>query len=148
MRGRKLVAKVASRRGQAQFPKEDFQIDLETMSCVCPAGQQTQKVVSISSGERYGAPGVPLQAFRFDAAICDACPLRASCVRARLGKGRLVMIQGRIKAPFAGTTCSTPSQGPSSSSTGRGSIGCKCVAGVLCELLRLTRPERQGDTHS
>ena len=90
--GRKLVAKVASRRGQAQFPKEDFQIDLETMSCVCPAGQQTQKVVSISSGERYGAPGVPLQAFRFDAAICDGCPLRASCMRARLGKGRVVMI--------------------------------------------------------
>ena len=90
--GRKLVAKVASRRGQAQFPKEDFQIDLETMSCVCPAGQRTQKVVSISSGERYGALGVPLRAFRFDAAICDGCPLRASCMRARLGKGRVVMI--------------------------------------------------------
>ena len=90
--GRKLVAKVASRRGQAQFPKEDFQIDLETMSCVCPAGQRTQKVVSISSGERYGALGVPLRAFRFDAAICEGCPLRASCMRARLGKGRVVMI--------------------------------------------------------
>ncbi len=90
--GRKLVAKVAIRRGQAQFPKEEFRIALETMSCTCPAGQQTQKVVSISSGERYGAPGVPLQAFRFDAAICDACPLRPKCVRARLGKGRLVML--------------------------------------------------------
>jgi hypothetical protein len=90
--GRKLVAKVASRRGQAQFPKENFRIDLETMSCTCPAGQQTRKVVSISSGERYGAPGVSLQAFRFDAAICDACPLRPKCVRARPGKGRLVMI--------------------------------------------------------
>jgi Transposase DDE domain len=62
------------------------------MSCVCPAGQKTQKVVSISSGDRYGAPGVPLRAFRFDATICDVCPLRSSCVRARLGKGRLVMI--------------------------------------------------------
>ena len=90
--GRKLVAKVATRRGGAQFPKEDFRIDLETMSCVCPAGQQTQKVVSISSGDRYGAPGVPLRAFRFDAAVCDACPLRSSCMRARPGKGRLVMI--------------------------------------------------------
>jgi hypothetical protein len=93
--GRKLVAKVASRRSQAQFPKEDFQIDLETMSCVCPAGQQTQKVVSISSGERYGAPGVPLRAFRFDADVCDACPLRSLCMRARLGKGRVVMIHPR-----------------------------------------------------
>ena len=90
--GRKLVAKVASRRGQAQFPKEDFRIDLETMSCTCPAGQETRKVVSISSGERYGAPGVPLRAFRFDAAICDICPLRPECVRARPGKGRLVMV--------------------------------------------------------
>ena len=57
--GRRLVAKVASRRGQAHFPKEDFRIDLETMSCTCPAGQETRKVVSISSGDRYGAPGAP-----------------------------------------------------------------------------------------
>src|SRR5215204_2021084 len=90
--GRKLVAKVATRRGGAQFPKEDFRIDLEVMSCVCPAGQKTQKVVSISSGDRYGAPGAPLRAFRFDASVCDACPLRSSCVRAGFGKGRLVMI--------------------------------------------------------
>jgi hypothetical protein len=80
--GRKLVAKVATRRGGAQFPKEDFRIDLEFMSCVCPAGQKTTKVVSISSGNRYGAPGVPLRAFRFDAAVCEACPLRSSCMRA------------------------------------------------------------------
>ena len=90
--GRKLVAKMAGRRGGTQFPKEDFRLDLEMMTCVCPAGQQTRKVVSISSGKRYGAPGIPLRAFRFDAAICDACPLRSSCVRARFGKGRLVMI--------------------------------------------------------
>ena len=86
------MAKVANRRGQAQFPKEDFRIDLETMSCTCPAGQQTRKVVSIGSGERYGAPGVPLRAFRFDAAICDGCPLRAPGMRARPGQGRLVML--------------------------------------------------------
>jgi hypothetical protein len=49
-------------------------------------------VVSISSGDRYGAPGLPLLAFRFDAAICDVCPLRPKCVRARPGKGRLVML--------------------------------------------------------
>jgi hypothetical protein len=62
------------------------------MSCVCPAGQKTRKVVSISSGDRYGAPGTPLRAFRFDAAVCEGCPLRPKCVRARPGKGRLVMI--------------------------------------------------------
>jgi hypothetical protein len=90
--GRRLVAKVATRRGGVQFPKEDFRIDLEAMSCICPAGHKTRKVVSISSADRYGAPGVPLRAFRFDAAICDVCPLRPSCMRARPGKGRVVMI--------------------------------------------------------
>ena len=63
--GRRLVAKVAGRRRGSQFPKEDFRIDLETMSCTCPSGQETRKVVSISSGDRYGAPGLPLRAFRF-----------------------------------------------------------------------------------
>jgi hypothetical protein len=90
--GRKLVAKVPNRRSQAHFPKEDFRIDLATMTCICPAGQETRTVVSISSGTRYGAPGVPLRAFRFDAVACDACPLRPACVRARLGRGRLVML--------------------------------------------------------
>ena len=46
------------------------------MTCTCPAGHACRTVVSIGSGERYGAPGVPLRAFRFDAAVCDACPLR------------------------------------------------------------------------
>jgi hypothetical protein len=90
--GRPLVAKVMDRRGQAQLPKEEFHIDLETMSCVCPAGRETLEVVSISSGDRYGAPGVPLRAFRFEADTCNACPLRPRCVRARPGKGRLVML--------------------------------------------------------
>lgn len=90
--GRKLVAKVPSRRGQTQLPKEDFRIDLRTMTCVCPAGQATRTVVSISSGTRYGAPGAPLRAFRFDGGVCAACPLRPACVRARPGRGRLVML--------------------------------------------------------
>jgi transposase len=50
--GRKLVAKVATRRGGAQFPKEDFRIDLEVMSCVCPAGQKSQKVEEKPHGLR------------------------------------------------------------------------------------------------
>ncbi len=89
---RRLVAKVPQRRDQAYFPKDDFRIDLDTMSCVCPAGHQCRTVVSIGSGRRYGAPGVALRAFRFDATVCDACPLRPACVRARPGRGRLVML--------------------------------------------------------
>lgn len=90
--GRPLVAKVPMHRSQRQLPKEDFRIDLETMTCVCPAGQHTRTIVSISSGTRYGAPGTPLRAFRFDATACDACPLRPACLRARRGRGRLVML--------------------------------------------------------
>ena len=90
--GRKLVAKVPQRRGQAYFPKDDFRIDLETLTCTCPGGQTTQTLVSISSGQRYGAPGSPLRAFRFAAVVCAACPLRSSCVRATSGRGRLVML--------------------------------------------------------
>ena len=90
--GRQLGAKVPQRRCQAQIPTDDFQIDLGTMTCVCPGGHATQTLVSISSGDRYGAPGVPLRAFRFDAAVCAACPLRSACVRARSGRGRLVML--------------------------------------------------------
>ena len=80
------------RRGQTYFPKDDFRIDLETMTCTCPGGQTTQTLVSISSGQRYGAPGSPLRVFRFAAVACAACPLRSSCVRATSGRGRLVML--------------------------------------------------------
>jgi hypothetical protein len=44
---RKLVAKVPQRRSQVHFPQEDFQIDLQTMTCPCPGGQACRTVVSI-----------------------------------------------------------------------------------------------------
>jgi hypothetical protein len=83
---RRLVAKVPSRRGQAYFPKEAFTIDLETMTCMCPAGQECRQVVTLSSGDRYGAPGTPLRAFRFDG-VCAACPLRPSVFGRDQGMG-------------------------------------------------------------
>jgi hypothetical protein len=93
--GRTLVAKVPQRRDQAHFPKDDFRVDLATMTCVCPAGHTCQTIVAIGSGRRYGAPGVAVRGFRFDAATCDACPLRPACMRARPGRGRLVMLHPR-----------------------------------------------------
>ena len=93
--GRTLVAKVPQRRDQAYFPKDDFRIDLERLACVCPAGHECRTVAAIGSGRRYGPPGVALRGFRFDAALCDACPLRPACVRARPGRGRLVMLHPR-----------------------------------------------------
>jgi hypothetical protein len=88
--GRRLVAKVPQRRDQAYFAKDDFRIDPAAMTCACPAGHECRTVVPIGARKRYGA--APLRAFRFDAALCDACPLRPACVRARPGVGRTVMI--------------------------------------------------------
>src|SRR5262249_45561867 len=80
------------RRDQDFFPKDDFRIDLGAMSCTCPAGHTCTTVVSIGSGKRYGAPGQPLRAFRFDAALCDACPLRPAYSPARPARARLVIL--------------------------------------------------------
>ena len=103
--GRTLVAKVPQRRDQAYFPKDNFQIDLERMAGVCPAGHACRTVAAIGSGRRYGAPGAALRAFRFDAATCDACPLRPACVRARPGRGRLVMLHPREALLQAARAC-------------------------------------------
>jgi hypothetical protein len=88
--GRTLVAKVAARPNQAVFPKAAFRIDLDTMTCTCPAGQECRTLVPIGRRASYG--DTPVLAFQFDAAVCAACPLRPSCVKGRSGRGRLVML--------------------------------------------------------
>jgi len=90
--GRKLVARVPRYPNRGLFPKEDFEIDLETMTVTCPAGQVTGKLVSAGLRRTRDGRCEPLQAFRFDGAVCDACPLRAQCTRARPGKGRTVSL--------------------------------------------------------
>jgi transposase len=81
--GRDLVAKVAVTRNGDRFPKTDFAIDLATESCVCPAGQagvpQYARALN-ARGERK------LRGFRFGAATCAACPLRAQCVSGQRGR--------------------------------------------------------------
>ena len=90
--GRKLIARVPKRPNQAHFPKEDFTIDLETMTCQCPAGQVTKKLVR--RGRRRDRRGLDrdLYAFQFDEAVCKSCPLRDSCVKGKSGKGRTVSL--------------------------------------------------------
>ena len=90
--GRKLIARVPRRPNRGFFPKEDFDINLEAMTCTCPAGQVTDTLVS--AGRRKARDGgyETGQAFRFDGAVCAACELRAACVRAGPGKGRTVSL--------------------------------------------------------
>ena len=72
--------------------KEDFRIDLKEGTCTSPAGQVTRKL--LPAGKRTGATGRThrLQAFRFDAAVCGACPLRPECVAGFSGAGRTVQL--------------------------------------------------------
>lgn len=71
--GRVLTAKVPVIRNGDCFPKTDFVIDVEKMEVRCPAGQTTHDYRS--AGEGQGGR------FQFAAATCQACPLRAQCVR-------------------------------------------------------------------
>ena len=90
--GRKLVARVPGRPNRKHFPKDDFVIDLAEGSCTCPAGQVTRTIVP--AGKRTDGAGTThqLQAFRFEAAVCWACPLRSQCIAAKGSKGRQVLI--------------------------------------------------------
>ena len=90
--GRTLIARVPGRPNKAHFPKEDFRIDLDEGTCTCPAGQVTRDLRPL--GTRTGATGRVhrMQAFRFDAAVCGACPLRSQCVAGSSGKGRTVQL--------------------------------------------------------
>ena len=82
----------AGRPNRSHFPKEDFRIDLEAGSCTCPAWNVTRTMAP--AGRRTGQTGrtYRLQAFRFDAAVCGACPLRSQCLAAKPGTGRTVRL--------------------------------------------------------
>ena len=90
--GRTLIARVPGRPNRSHFPKEDFRIDLEAGSCTCPAGNVARRIVSF--GTRTGPTGRThrLKGFRFDAAVCGACPLRPRCVAGSSGLGRTVQL--------------------------------------------------------
>ena len=85
---RTLRANVPKRAHRSRFPKEDFVIDLATLSCTCPADQVTH-TVRRRGRDAYGAPR---RYFRCAAAVCDACPLRPQCVAAQQGRGRTVTL--------------------------------------------------------
>jgi Transposase DDE domain len=76
--GRLLIAKVPVLQNQGYFPKTAFALDLAQDQCTCPAGQRT------AGPSRRDGRG--RRVFRFAAALCDACPLRAQCVRGKSGR--------------------------------------------------------------
>ena len=88
--GRKLVAKVAPHGGGEQISKDQFEIDLDQMSCTCPAGQTTRRLIRRGYWRDRDGKKHPRQAFHFDGTICAACTLHAQCVKAKGDKGRTV----------------------------------------------------------
>jgi hypothetical protein len=68
-----LTAKVPANHNRDCFSKSEFEIDLDQMEVRCPAGQTTRDYHS--AGEGRGGQ------FLFAKATCQACPLRAQCVR-------------------------------------------------------------------
>jgi hypothetical protein len=90
--GRKLIARVPARPNSAYFAKADFQIDPVSRTCTCPAGHTCPAPTRIGSyRERKGAR-LEVLGFKFEKAVCDPCPLRSQCVRAKGGKGRTVSL--------------------------------------------------------
>jgi len=77
-----LVAKAPRHGEHGFFSKDRFVIDLEAMSCCCPAGAVTANLVG-HRAHRY---------FQFPAKTCAACPLRAECYGANSKRGRQVAL--------------------------------------------------------
>jgi transposase len=90
--GRKLVAKVASRGSRDQISKDKFKIDLEQMTCTCPAGQTTRTLMRRGYWQDRGGKKHPCYAFHFDAALCASCPSHSDCVKAKGAKGRTISL--------------------------------------------------------
>ena len=90
--GRTLIAKLPRRPDSKRFPKEDFEIDLESGACTCPAGHTTSKLYRTGTRTDRTGRTHQLRVFRFDAAICGACPLRERCVGSGKGSGRTVSL--------------------------------------------------------
>lgn len=85
--GRTIVAKVPSISNQDYFPKTAFVLDLEVGSATCPGGETTHDLRRTPDGGGQ---------FRFAAATCAACPLRAQCVKGSGGRTVALHPQERV----------------------------------------------------
>jgi transposase len=89
---RKLVAKVADHGRKGQIHKSQFQIDLETMTCTCPAGHTTPILITTGYWLDKNRQKQPGKAFAFPVETCAACPLRPQCIQAKTKRGRTVQL--------------------------------------------------------
>jgi len=69
-----------------------FHIDLDEMTCTCPAGQITERLVSQGSWTDTEGIKHKGKAFRFERKACADCPLRADCIKTKANRGRTVSL--------------------------------------------------------
>jgi len=89
---RNLVAKVAVHGRKDQISKDQFQINLDEMTCTCPAGQITGRLVTMGSWTDKEGIKHKGQAFRFERKVCADCPLRTTCIKTKANRGRTVSL--------------------------------------------------------
>ena len=87
-----MIAQLPRRPDGKRFPKEDFEIDLESGTCTCPAGHTTRKLYRMGTRTDRTGRTHQLRAFWLDAAVCGACPLKERCVGSGKGSGRTVRL--------------------------------------------------------
>ncbi len=90
--GRELIAKVALHGRRDQISKDMFLIDLDEMTCTCPAGQITERLVTMGSWTDKEGIKHKGQAFRFERKVCADCPLKAGCIKTKANRGRTVSL--------------------------------------------------------
>jgi hypothetical protein len=77
-RGGQVYCRPRVSNNGALFRKQDFTLDLEAMTITCPAGQQ--QLIQLG------------KTVKFDAQVCQGCPLKPKCTDAGPDKGRSVSI--------------------------------------------------------
>ena len=90
--GVELLAKVPKASNGEFFSKDKFVIDLDRMTCHCPAGIVTSKLVPAGSDVMPDGTRLRLKAFQFDAGDCGQCSLRSLCMKGSQPRGRLVRL--------------------------------------------------------
>jgi len=87
--GKNIVANIAltkqvNPRSAGYFTVDDFLYDPENIKLMCPAGHiSTNCYRVVLSNSRLNKPGY---AFQFKASLCNACPLKAKCVKNNEGR--------------------------------------------------------------
>lgn len=94
---RRLVAKVPEYGRKDQIHKSQFHIDLDNMTCACPAGHITTTLVRSGTWLDKAGQKQPGYSFAFQAEVCANCPLRSKCIQSKARIGRHVHLHPQEK---------------------------------------------------